>query len=103
MTVSPLLPRAYGTRRAHSLAIGLIGPSWGSWFVAAFSVFWLFSTGTGRSQGWENIGLPGVSGNLHSVGWGAGRFVAVGDAGAIWSSSDGSVWTPAVSVTCGRH
>jgi WD40 repeat protein len=36
---------------------------------------------------------PGTSNVLHGVTYGAGRFVAVGERGAILSSSDGTNWT----------
>ncbi|HMC27100.1 MAG TPA: hypothetical protein VKM56_04820 [Verrucomicrobiae bacterium] len=43
-----------------------------------------------------NVGAPVV---LRAVTYGNGQFVAVGDAGAIFTSPDGAVWTPRQSGT----
>ena len=45
---------------------------------------------------------PALTPNINSVAFGAGRYVAVGDEGAIFSSSDGLTWSRKDSKTTGN-
>jgi hypothetical protein len=48
---------------------------------------------------WTQSQFNGDGSNLNDVVWGGNKFVAVGSGGTIFTSTDGSTWTPRVSGT----
>ena len=64
----------------------------------AFNGEWLVAVGFGQASRsrdsitWENAALPNPNLYLYGVAWGRDRFVAVGERGSIFTSTDGSSW-----------
>lgn len=77
----------------------------GSWtrlsLLAAAALFALAPVAVAATCGvnWTNATSIGTGSALHGVAYGQGKFVAVGDTGAIITSSDGNYWTPQVTGT----
>jgi len=72
------------------------GVAFGGAGFAAVGGAWAASSGDGHE--WEIHDVPTVW-PLNSVAWGNGIFVAVGDEGALLTSSDGSLWVDQWSTT----
>jgi hypothetical protein len=72
------------------------GVAYGRPGFAAVGEAWAASSADGRE--WEVHDVPTVW-PLNSVAWGDGSFVAVGDQGALLTSSDGSLWFDQWSTT----
>jgi photosystem II stability/assembly factor-like uncharacterized protein len=56
---------------------------------------------SGDGVAWTTVNIPTGSARFFSVAYGAGRFVAVGEAGSIYSSTDGSTWAAATAPATG--
>jgi len=64
-------------------------------FVAAGASGQVFTSGL-TAQSWAQHDILSFA-DLHGIGYGNSRFLAVGTAGEIWSSADGSAWTQETS------
>ena len=93
---------AFGTPAANTLTSNLVSLGSSGIFVAAGNNGALFSGIVSSIDGtisWAPSNFTSVSANLNALTFNNGRFLAVGNGGAILLSTDGTSWTQEISGT----
>lgn len=93
---------AYGSPAVNTLTAGLTNLGSSGAFVAAGNNGSLFSglvSSIDGSISWTQSSSIQTSANLNALTYNNGRFLAVGNGGAVLLSADGTTWTPETSGT----